>query len=186
MPVNDTLVVRVACLMSLLVLGLPACRTEINKEATRPAVDEVLRPLAVQQTDERINQARALLAQINLAKEQRAAGQPSPRDTQVLLKRVVALVEPSPDDARSAELLRSFADLSVRQPLGARKTQYHEVLEWLDRRRAPLRNELTQRLIAKTVPTDKGFLVCVDGVQRQYEKSASGRFARVSDKPGAC
>ena len=149
--------------------------------------DEVLRPIAAQQVENRISQARAHLAQINLAKEQRAAGQPlTTPDPQMLYNKIVGLVDPSSVDTRGTELLRSFADVSVRKSREARKTEYHEVLAWLDRRREPLRIELTQRLVDQAIQTEKGFLVCVDGERRQYEKKTDGRFVRQADKPGGC
>ena len=177
---------RAAQLVFLLAISLTACRSEVRDEPTGIA-PEVLRPIAEQQTNERISQARALLAQINLTKEQRAASQPvTIPDAQLLIGKVMSLVELNPDDARGNALLRSFGDLTVRKPFGARKSEYQEVLAWLDRRRGSLRTELMLRLVQRTLATDKGFLLCVEGVQRHYEKGTDGRFARLPDKAGSC
>ena len=110
----------------LLGLGLTACRTEVYKDQNKVIANDVLRPIASQQADERISQARDLLAQINLAREQRAAGQPvTIPDTEILFNKIVALVEPNSGDSRATEPLRSFADITIRKPFGARKTEYH-------------------------------------------------------------
>ena len=148
--------------------------------------DEVLQPIAAQQVEERIVQARALLAQINFAKEQLAAGQPLTPETQTTINGIVGLVALTGGDPRGAELLRSFADPKTKKPLAARKTAYQDVLAWLDSRRAPLQHELVRRMVERTVQIDKGFVVCVDGVQRQYEAAEAGRYARQADKPGSC
>jgi len=187
MEVRNPSLVRGARLAVLLCVGLAACKTEVFNEQKRVFSDQVLRPIAAQQMEERVSQARGLLAQINLAREQKAAGQTvTTSDTQLLFKTIVALLEPTPDDAQAIERLRSFADLTVRKPLGERKTEYHDILEWLDRRRLPLRNQITRRLAETAIPTDKGFLICVNGVQRQYEQGESGRFKRLPDKAGSC
>ena len=187
MPVAYTSRARVTRLMMILAIGLPACTATISKDQRSPIADEVLRPIAAQETQERISKARALLAQINLTKEQLAAGQvPKSPESRLLFNGVVALMELDPDNVRETGALRSFADGTVRKPREARKAEYQEILAWLDRRKGPLQDELTRRLLAKTVETDKGFLVCVDGVQRKYEKTAAGHLTRQADQPGGC
>lgn len=171
----------------ILAIGLPACTATVSKDQRSPIADEVLRPIATQEARERISKARALLAQINLAKEQLAAGQvPKSPEPRLLFNGVVALTEIDPNNAQETGPLRSFADATVRKPREARKAEYQEVLAWLDRRKEPLQDELTRRLLAKTVETDKGFLVCVDGVQQKYEKTTKGHFTRQADQPGGC
>jgi len=166
--------------------ALVACSPLTFSHSTRMFADEVLQPIAAQQVEERIVQARALLAQINVAKEQLAAGQPLTPETQTTLNGIVGLVALTVADPRGAELLRSFVDPKVKKPLAARKTAYQDVLAWLDSRRAPLQQELVRRLVGRTVQTDKRFLVCVDGAQRQYEAAEAGRYVRQADKPGTC
>src|SRR6185295_8048841 len=185
MEVRNPSPIRRVRLAVLLCVSLAACKTEVFNEQKRVFSDQVLRPIAGQQMEERVSQARGLLAQINLAREQKAAGLAvKTPDTQVLFKTIVALLEPSPDDAQGVERLRSFSDLTIRKPLGERKTEYHNILEWIDRRRLPLMHQLTRQLAETAVPTEKGFLICVSGVQRQYEQGESGRFKRLPDKPG--
>lgn len=172
----------------LLALSLAACQgPTIYQDQTKSEMEDVLRSIAAQQVKERVSQVRALLAQINLAKDQLAAGESVPtREMQPLVDRIAALMELSPEDRQGRAILVSFADLNVRKPRDARKTEYHDVLAWLDRRRTPLRDTLVSRLREKTTVTDKGLLVCVDGVQRHYEKAGNGQFSRLSEKPANC
>jgi hypothetical protein len=153
---------------------------------TKAFTEEVLQPLAAQQVEERISHARSLLAQINLAKERLAAGQPLTPEAQALLNGIAGLLALNPGDPRGTDLLLAFADTKAKKPLAARKVAYQEALAWIDSRRLPLQREILRRLADRAVRTNKGFAICVDGIQRQYEAGVEGRFIRLEDKPGAC
>jgi hypothetical protein len=172
--------------MLLLMASAAACAPTIYSQPSRLFADDVLRPIAAQQVEERIGQARALLALMNQAKEQLLAGQALPGESKTVLSGVMALVELNPGDARGTDMLRMFADPRTRKPLAARKAAYQETLAWLDSRRVPLQDELVRRLMEQTVATEKGFLVCIDGVQRQYQLADGGRFIRLPDRKAPC
>jgi hypothetical protein len=170
----------------LFMASAAGCAPTIYSQPSRVFADDVLRPIAAQQVEERIGQARALLALMNQTKEQVIAGQPLPAESRTVLHGVMALVELNPGDARGAEMLRAFADPRNRKPMAARKAAYQETLAWLDSRRVALQDELVRRLMEQTVTVENGFLVCVDGVQRHYRSADGGRFIRLPDKKGAC
>lgn len=166
--------------------ALLACASLVPSPAMRAFSQEVLQPLATKLVEERISQARSLLAQINLAKEQLAAGQSLPPETLAVLHGVAGLLTVNPGDARGTDLLVAFADTKVKKPFADRKAAYQEALAWIDSRRLPLQDEMVRRLEERTVRTDKGFRLCIEGIQRQYETGPGGRFVRVADKPGTC
>jgi hypothetical protein len=170
----------------LLGVAMFACAPLGISPATKAFTEGVLQPLAAQQAEERISQARSLLAQINLAKERLAAGQPLTPETQTLLNGIVGLLTLNPGDPRGTDVLLAFVDAKAKKPLAARKVAYQEALAWIDSRRLPLQREILRRLADRAVRTNKGFAVCVDGIQRQYETGVEGRFVRLADKPGAC
>ncbi len=67
-----------------------------------------------------------------------------------------------------------------------RRAQYEETLAWLETRRLPLKRELLDLLLKRTVTTTEGFSACVEGKQRRYQAEAGGRFTRLADGPNPC
>lgn len=67
-----------------------------------------------------------------------------------------------------------------------RKTQLDADLAWLETRRLPLKQELRDLFVARTVKTDEGFAFCADGKQRRYRSIEGTRFSRLEDGAGPC
>jgi len=67
-----------------------------------------------------------------------------------------------------------------------RKTQLEADLAWLETRRLPLKQELRDLFVARTVKTDEGFAFCADGKQRRYQIIEGARFSRLEDGSGPC
>ena len=67
-----------------------------------------------------------------------------------------------------------------------RKAQLEADLAWLETRRLPLKEELRDLFVARTVRTDEGFAFCADGKQRRYRSIEGVRFSRLEDGSGPC
>ncbi len=179
----------ICCVSLSAVLGatLAACTSAHKPIPTNHAfVEDIIKPLAAQHAEERVTQARALLARVNLAKEQLAAGQAVAPETLVMLNGVAGLIAMHAGESKGTEVLLSFMDSKEKKAMGARKIAYQDALAWIDGRRVPLQQEMTRQLSEKAVQTEKGYLLCVDGVQRQYERGTAGRYVRTADKAGLC
>jgi hypothetical protein len=123
--------------------------------------DQVLEPLAVRLADEKIIQDRA--------------------DS-------IARFTPKASERGVQDLLTGIPYVGKLLEYGesTRKAELEEELAWLETRRIPLKREILDLFVSRTVPTNAGFSVCVEGRQRQYKLTEGGRFTRLADGSERC
>src|SRR5262245_10378560 len=175
----------VACWFAACCGGLSSCAHTTSQASRGDFSDHVLEPLASQLADEHIAQGRADITLTYLEREKRISeGRPDVVGEATIHGLGSLLIEPSESDRTKSlpvvEENQAFKDASMR------RVQYEETLAWLETRRLPLKRELLDLLLKRTVATSEGFTVCVEGKQRQYQAVEGGRFTRLADGPGPC
>lgn len=175
----------VACCLAACCGGLSSCAHTTSQASLGDFSDHVLEPLASQLADEHIAQGRADINLTYLEREKRISeGRTDVSDGATIHGLGSLLVGPSGSErTQSVPVVdenQAFKDASMR------RAQYEETLAWLETRRLPLKRELLDLLLKRTVTTSVGFSVCVEGKQRQYQAVEGGRFTRLADGPGPC
>jgi hypothetical protein len=89
---------------------------------------------------------------------------------------------------RSYALLEQVPWLGSLMLWGAKskKTQLETDLAWLETRRVPLKKELRELYVARTMRTSDGFEFCAEGIMRCYRIVDGARFSRLDEDPVPC
>ncbi len=151
-------------LWCLIVLGLSlhACAHQASPKATIwDFTDDVIEPLAGRMAEDKFMAKRAA---------------------------VIAAHTPRPSRATAKNLLGVVPMLGTLFALEdkTQKVRLDAELAWLETRRLPLKQELRDLLVARTVRTDDGFAFCADGRQRRYRIIDGVRFSRMEDGSEVC
>ncbi len=134
--------------------------------ATPPAsigdfTDQILDPLALRIADEKISETGAELKAVRTPKS----------STQTLASVLNEL-----------PWIGKLLNVST----ATRKAQLDQDLAWLETRRMPLKRELLDLFVSRTIQEEEIFSFCVNGVERRYQALETGRFTRLPDGPGPC
>ena len=150
----------------LLLCGtLACCANPLTPSIPRASIgdfsDHVLEPLALRVADEKITEAGAALK-----------AEHTPKAT---MQTVASLLYEVPWIGK----LLNFRNIS-------QKAQLEEDLAFLETQRIPLKRELLNLFVSRTISDGDTFTFCVDGVQRRYQALDTNRFTRLLDGPGPC
>jgi hypothetical protein len=149
----------------LLCWALTSCSNPLTPTIPRASIgdftDHVLEPLALRVADEKITEAGA---ELKLARTPKAT-----------IQTVASLLNEVPWIGK----LLNFRNVS-------QKAELEEDLARLETRRIPLKRELLNLFVSRTIHEGETFIFCVDGVQRRYQGLDTNRFTRLPDGPGPC
>ena len=141
--------------------ALMSCAHAAPRASVGDFTDQILEPLALRIADEKISEAGAELK--------------SARTPKASTQTLATVLNELP-------WIGKLLNVST----ASRKAQLDEDLAWLETRRMPLKRELLDLFVGRTVQDQETFSFCVNGVERRYQAIEPGRFTRLPDGPGPC
>jgi hypothetical protein len=149
------------CSILLFCGALVSCAHAVPRASIGDFTDQILEPLALRVADEKVSEAGAEIK--------------SARTPKASIQTLASVLNELPWIGRLLNVSTA-----------SRKAALDQDLAWLETRRMPLKRELLDLFVRRTIQEEDTFAFCVNGVERRYQAIETNRFTRLPDGSGPC